>query len=132
MATKKKSTKKSTAQSGKFSTGMSGFRTKGKNATTDGKNVTFDNLVHYIQSDMQQREGLKPSLELIKKVACYLGGAIADNIGMGSKVCVSIPEFGSFKSSVRDYNVAGKTGRTKTVKFTPASRFKEDAKLGKK
>ncbi|MBQ3658314.1 MAG: hypothetical protein II956_15970 [Bacteroidales bacterium] len=139
MATTKKSTKKSTAKKGgtkKFSTSMSGFSTgmsgfkKGK--TPDGKNVTFDEIIHYVQNDLEQREGVKLSLEKIKKVAYYIGGAIADNLAKGSKVCVSMPELGSFKTSVREYKIGGKSGKTKTVKFTPCAAFKENAKLGKK
>lgn len=142
MATKKKTTRKSSATKGGrdskkfsvngFSTGMNGFRTKGKNATKDGVNVTFDELVHYIQSDIKNREKLSISLDCIKKVIYYLGGGIADNLGKGNKVCVSVPELGSFKTSVRKYSVADKSGTTKTVKYTPAARFKEYAKLGAK
>ena len=129
MATKKKSTKKS----GKFQTsmrGIAGFNKKGKNA--DGKNITFDELVHYIQSDIKDREKLSISLDCIKKVIYYLGGGIADNLGKGNKVCVSVPELGTFKTSVRKYSIGGKSGDTKTVKFTPSVRFKEYAKLGAK
>ena len=129
MATKKKSTKKS----GKFQTsmrGIAGFSKKGKNA--DGKNITFDELVHYIQSDIKDREKLSISLDCIKKVIYYLGGGIADNLGKGYKVCVSVPELGTFKTSVRKYSIGGKSGNTKTVKFTPSVRFKEYAKLGAK
>lgn len=129
MATKKKSTKKS----GKFKTsmrGIAGFSKKGKNA--DGKNITFDELVHYIQSDIKDREKLSISLDCIKKVIYYLGGGIADNLGKGNKVCVSVPELGTFKTSVRKYSIGGKSGDTKTVKFTPSVRFKEYAKLGAK
>ena len=116
-ATKKRATKKSskkfTAMSG-FKTsmsGLSGFRKKGKNATKDG---------------------VKPSLEMIKKTAYYIFGAIADNLSKGDKVCVSAPELGSFKTTVRKYSIGGKQGKTKTVKFTPNSAFKENAKLGRK
>ena len=110
--------------------GIAGFSKKGKNA--DGKNITFDELVHYIQSDIKDREKLSISLDCIKKVIYYLGGGIADNLGKGSKVCVSVPELGTFKTSVRKYSIGGKSGDTKTVKFTPSVRFKEYAKLGAK
>jgi len=130
----KKSSKKFTAMSG-FKTsmsGLSGFRKKGKNATKDGVNVTFDEIVHYAQKDMEKRDGVKPSLEMIKKTAYYIFGAIADNLSKGDKVCVSAPELGSFKTTVRKYSIGGKSGKTKTVKFTPNSAFKENAKLGRK
>ncbi len=140
MATKKKTTRKSSATKGGrdskkfsvngFSTGMNGFRTKGKNA--DGKNITFDELIHYIQSDIKDREKLSISLDCIKKVIYYLGGGIADNLGKGNKVCISVPELGTFKTTVRKYSIGGKSGNTKTVKFTPSVRFKECAKLGTK
>ena len=113
-ATKKRATKKSskkfTAMSG-FKTsmsGLSGFRKKGKNATKDGVNVTFDEIIHYAQKDMEKRDGVKPSLEMIKKTAYYI------------------------KTTVRKYSIGGKSGKTKTVKFTPNSAFKENAKLGRK
>ena len=121
MATKNK-TKKTAKKCGKS---LKGFR-KG----SDGKNVTFDTLVHDVQDDMVKKVGVKPSLELIRNVAYVLGWNIADNLAKGSKVCVSIPDFGSFKTSVRTYNVAGKKGKTKTVKFTPSGVFKDSAKLG--
>jgi len=123
MATKKK-TKKTAKKGGNC---LKGFR-KG----SDGKNVTFDTLVHDIQDDMVKRTGTKPSLELIRNVAYMIGWNIADNLAKGDKVCVSIPDFGSFKTSVRTYNVAGKSGKTKTVKFTPSGVFKDSAKLGAK
>ena len=142
MAIKKKTTRKSSATKGGrdskkfsvngFSTGMNGFRTKGKNATKDGVNVTFDQLVHFIQDDMAKRTGVKLSLDLIKNCVYFVGGAIADNLAKGDKVCVSVPELGSFKTSVRKYSIGGKQGRTKTVKFTPNSAFKANAKLGTK
>ncbi len=123
MTTKKK-TKKTAKKGGNC---LKGFR-KG----SDGKNVTFDQLVHDIQDDMVKRTGTKPSLELIRNVAYMIGWNIADSLAKGDKVCVSIPDFGSFKTSVRTYNVAGKSGRTKTVKFTPSGVFKDSAKLGAK
>lgn len=123
MATKKK-TKKTAKKRGNC---LKGFR-KG----SDGKNVTFDQLVHDIQDDMVKRTGTKPSLELIRNIAYIIGWNIADNLAKGDKVCVSIPDFGSFKTSVRTFNVAGKSGRTKTVKFTPSGVFKDSAKLGAK
>lgn len=136
MATKEKTTRKSSATKGGrdskkfsvngFSTGMNGFRTK------DGVNVTFDQLVHFIQDDMAKRTGVKLSLDLIKNCVYFVGGAIADNLAKGDKVCVSVPELGSFKTSVRKYSIGGKQGRTKTVKFTPNSAFKANAKLGTK
>lgn len=123
MATKKK-TKKTAKKCGNC---LKGFR-KG----SDGKNVTFDQLVHDIQDDMVKRTDTKPSLELIRNVAYMIGWNIADNLAKGDKVCVSIPDFGSFKTSVRTFNVAGKSGKTKTVKFTPSGVFKDSAKLGAK
>lgn len=123
MTTKKK-TKKTAKKGGNC---LKGFR-KG----SDGKNVTFDQLVHDIQDDMVKRTDTKPSLELIRNVAYMIGWNIADNLAKGDKVCVSIPDFGSFKTSVRTFNVAGKSGKTKTVKFTPSGVFKDSAKLGAK
>ena len=123
MTTKKK-TKKTAKKGGNC---LKGFR-KG----SDGKNVTFDQLVHDIQDDMVKRTGTKPSLELIRNIAYIIGWNIADSLAKGDKVCVSIPDFGSFKTSVRTFNVAGKKGKTKTVKFTPSGVFKDGAKLGAK
>ena len=131
MATKKK-TKKKTVKKTSTKKSLTGFRKTGKNATKDGKNVTFDQLVHDIQDDMVKRTDTKPSLELIRNVAYMIGWNIADNLAKGDKVCVSIPDFGSFKTSVRTFNVAGKKGKTKTVKFTPSGVFKDSAKLGAK
>lgn len=124
MATNKKTKKKTDRKRGNC---LKGFR-KGSNGT----NVTFDQLVHDVQDDMVKKAGVKPSLELIRNVAYMLGWNVADSLAKGDKVCVSIPDFGSFKTAVRTYNVAGKRGKTKTVKFTPSSVFKDSAKLGAK
>ena len=113
-----------------FKTGMSGFAKNGKNS--DGKNVTFDELVHYVQKELKKDQGVEISLDLIKNTARYLGIGIADNLAKDNKVCVSIPYFGSFKTAVRKYSVAGKSGSTKTVRFTPGQSFKDNAKLGAK
>jgi nucleoid DNA-binding protein len=129
MATKKKTKKKTAKKGGKC---LKGFRKTGKNATRDGVSITFDKLVHDVQDDMVKKAYTKPSLELIRNIAYMIGWNIADNLAKGDKVCVSIPDFGSFKTSVRTYNVAGKKGKTKTVKFTPSGVFKDSAKLGAK
>ena len=129
MATTKKTKKKTAKKGGKC---LKGFRKTGKNATRDGVSITFDKLAHDVQDDMVKKAYTKPSLELIRNIAYMIGWNIADNLAKGDKVCVSIPDFGSFKTSVRTYNVAGKKGKTKTVKFTPSGVFKDSAKLGAK
>ena len=57
---------------------------------------------------------------------------MSDILGEGQKVCATIPQLGNFKTTVRNYKIGGKQGKTKTVKFTPNSAFKENAKLGRK
>lgn len=125
MATKKK-TKKKTVKKTSTKKSLTGFR-KGF-----GHNVTFDELVHYIQADIKDREGINITLDRIKKVIYYLGGGIADNLGKSLKSCVSVPELGTFKTDWRRYKIGDKRGFTKTVKFTPAPKFKANAELGAK
>ena len=105
-------------------------RPKGKNA--DGVNITFSEIVKQAQSNIQEKEGLKPSLKLIEISVKYVCSAMSDILGEGQKVCATIPQLGNFKTTVRKYSIGGKQGKTKTVKFTPNSAFKENAKLGRK
>jgi len=132
MATKKRSTRKfSTSMKGfECMNGLEGFRKNGKNA--DGVNISFDEIVHAAQKNIQKNEGTKVSLKLIEASVKYTCAAISDILGEGQKVCVTVPQLGNFKTSVRSYKIGGKSGKTKTVKFTPCASFKENAKLGAK
>ncbi|MCR4559715.1 MAG: hypothetical protein K5685_06515 [Bacteroidales bacterium] len=130
MATKKEKKFSTSMRGFKCMNGFDGFSKKGKNA--DGVNITFADIVHAAQKSIQKEEGTKVSLKLIETTVKHICSSISDILGEGQKVCVTVPQLGNFKTSIRSYKIGGKQGKTKTVKFTPCSAFKEKAKLGKK
>ncbi len=117
------------ANKAKFTTNLSGFKKSGKNA--DGKNIKYSELVNETYKTVHKNDK-KITKSIVKDVVGQFAVEVAQSLGKSNKCSASIPYLGTFKTSVRKYNVGGKSGNTKAVKFTPAKFCKASAKLGKK